>query len=403
MKSLKLLIITLALFASLSFTASRSSKSKTTTNRFSTTWVRPLIKTAKSYASFANLAYCENDTINALACPLCDTILDGSFKVLHTQEKIYKGKLYRFVILSSDAHKELVISFSGPRSSDAAYFSKIYQNGWSTFLGFNIEKTYVDIYENVFEKNLSNAIETLYAKDSDLSAYKVITVGHSIGGSLAVLAAFELVKSKTIEVNSETHSPIAYTYGQLRIGDDAFVQEVNSMFKVVRIAKKGDIMPRISNCVYNEGTGMWRCYKNTQRLMVRFPEYRRYILNYSNKYGQTAGIANAYASRTFLEKRAKVTMKKKTATKAKKGVVYTAANPGYKSYGYSTNMSINSNTFNNVYYSQPMGAEVLYSKRFKSFQVCNYFKGIQNCERTLPRKLRNSGTGDYYGYNIEDC
>ena len=72
-----------------------------------TRWVRPLIKTAKSYLSFANLAYCKPDIINALSCPLCHQVLDKSFKVKQYDRQEFQGRTYQFVALVSASAMEL--------------------------------------------------------------------------------------------------------------------------------------------------------------------------------------------------------------------------------------------------------------------------------------------------------
>ena len=63
-----LLLISLILLS-----VSSTKKIKTDTNY----WIRPLIKTAGSYISFANLPYFSLNAIEGLACPLCSSILDG--------------------------------------------------------------------------------------------------------------------------------------------------------------------------------------------------------------------------------------------------------------------------------------------------------------------------------------
>jgi len=83
---------------------------------------------------------------------------------------------------------------------------------------------------------------------------------------------------------------------------------------------------------------------------------------------------------------------------------FTANNPGVKVNSYGSSFAnAGAKSYGNVYYSQPMGAEVLYSDKFKKFQVCSYFKGVPNCERQLPKTFK-SGTGaSYYGDNVEEC
>jgi hypothetical protein len=394
MKLLNKLVLSLVIFL---VSSSVFSECKSSSKRSSTStqyWIRPLIKNAKGYLSFANLAYCKPEIINALACPLCSSILDGSFKVLDVHSAVFKNHTYRYVILASESHKEVVISFAGPKFNDGLFFTSIYTSGWHALHGEQIEKAYTNVYNSHIAASLHKSVGALAGK---LKGYKYILIGHSFGGSLAVLAAFDLMKKNLLQKTPE--SPLVYSYGQLRIGDDHFVETVNSMFKVVRIVKNSDFMGRIPNCVFSKQTGNWRCFRDTQNLMMRFPEYRRYIMNYGQHNGQKqhyTGLQAAYGNngRSFLEK----------SVRNKKGYFYTAHNPGNKVYSYgSTTTNAGANGFGNIQYSQPMGAEVLFSKRFTKFQVCSYFKGIPNCEQQLPKKFHPSGHANYYGENVEEC
>jgi len=390
MKLTKATLIVLALILSQCAIETKASSKRSQTSY----WIRPLIKTAKSYLSFANLAYCKPEIINALSCPLCNSILDASFKVLDVQSAVYKQTTYRFVILASEPHKEVIISFAGPKSNDGLFYSKLYTSGFGSIHGQNIEQPFLNVYESIIAKSLHRSVQTVIAKKPDLANYKFIFIGHSMGGSLAVLAAYDLINSKIIAPNKSIDSPLVYSYGQLRIGDDRFVEAVNRLFRVIRIVKNSDFMTRLPNCVFSESTGKWRCYRDTQTLMLRFPEYRSYIMNYSHQSKQHhVGIATAYGGRSFLEKSSR-----------SKGYFYTANNPGYKSYSYgSTLTNQGSQSIGSVYYSQPMGSEVIYSNRFRKFQVCSFYQGIPDCERQLPKQFSASGHASYYGENVEDC
>jgi hypothetical protein len=447
------------------FVESKSSRSTHKRNQSSSKhWIKPMIKSAKSYLSFANLAYCNTDIINTLACPLCSSILDGSYKVKEVHTANQENHTYRFVLLVSDTHREVVISFSGPKSTDGAYYAGIYTSGWGEVHGEKVEKAYLSVYNKHIKEALQKSVADVLAKEPATNGYKFLMIGHSFGGSLAVLSAYDLLKSGVIQQDTQNNSPLVYSYGQLRIGDDKFVDAVNSLFKVIRIVKSNDHMTRLPNCVWSEQVGKWRCYKNTQNLMIRYPEYRQYIMNYGanngNKQHYTA-LQAAYGKRqSFLEKstrvaakshskaksktnarkknrsksqhksKAKSTLKnknKKTHAKAhskahskahakshrarahsrknnRRGYYYSANNPGYSTSSYgSTLTNQGAQQYGNIHYSQPMGAEVLFSNSFKKFQVCSFFNGIPNCENQLPKKFSPEGHANYYGENVEEC
>lgn len=401
-KTLLIAVLMLALCFSNINSKTKRSRSKSKARTSAKYWVRPLIKTAKSYLSFANLAYCNPNVINALSCPMCSSILDASFKVMDVQTLTYKKRTYRFVILVSEPHKEVVVSFSGPKSTDGLYYAGIYTSGWGDIHNHSVENAYLNVYTAGMQETLKTSIQNVINKNADYQYYKYLFIGHSFGGSLAVLSAFDMIKSKVIPKNSNIESPLVYSYGQLRIGDDRFVSKVNTMFKVIRIVKNSDYMTRLPNCVYSEQTGKWRCFRDTYNLMLRYPEYRRYIMHYSQKNNKhSTGYQVAYG-KSFLEKSANV--RSKSRRSHSKGFYYTANNPGERVYSYgSTFTNAGAKTVGQVYYSQPMGAEVLFSDKFKKFQVCSFYKGIPNCEKQLPRSFKASGSSEYYGQNVEEC
>jgi hypothetical protein len=394
-----LFYITIFLSISMIFVESRA-KSKRSGVTY-TRWVRPLIKTAKSYLSFANLAYCKPDIINALSCPLCHQVLDKSFKLKHYEKQELDGRTYQFVALVSDTHNEVVVSFSGPKSSDANFYGSVYQSGFATFKGESIENAFLNVYTSKIQQPLTTFFQTLLA-DGIRNNYKFIFIGHSFGGSIAVLAAFDLVESGIIKTNSSINSPLVYSYGQLRIGNDRFVEKVNTLFKVIRIVKATDPMTRLPNCAWSPALKKWRCYRDTYNLYLTFPEYRRYITDYSGRGQFKQYAAQAKHARSFLETSSK-SLSKRSKSK-RKGYYYAMNNPGYKTYSYgSTLTNQGSLSYGNVYYSQPLGSEVIFSNNFKHYRVCSYFNGIPNCEKQLPASFEAEKHAKYYNENIEEC
>ena len=90
-----------------------------------------------------------------------------------------------------------------------------------------------------------NAIKTLTSYDVCLSKlhkaypdYAIAVTGHSLGGALAAYAAIDIVNSKI------SQSPILYTFGQPRTGDNGFNKILNSLPNIHRITNKRDIVPQ---------------------------------------------------------------------------------------------------------------------------------------------------------------
>lgn len=377
------------------------SKTKANTHLKTTYWVKPLIKTSKFYHSFANLAYCPGDIINQLACPLCDQILDASFEVFKFHKEVIEGYNFTYVILYSVHRNEAVIAFSGPQNPNPAFYSTIYSRGFSSFKGkANIERTYLDAYNGSFRKNLIRDVRNYIQKFKVIdSNHRYILVGHNFGGSLATLAAYDLLTKGVIKKNTTADSPLVYSYGALRIGDAEFVNKVNVLFKVVRIVKQGDFFPRFPACSWSPSIHKFRCNEEWSYDKVK-PDHRPPLLNYIQNYygkrgGLESGINAAYGS--FIEK--------SSEEKRQVGWTYATANPGYQvnNLGDPFDEHGRTNDEGKITYSQPLGAEVLFTNNFKKHSVCSYFYGVPNCEETLNPEYSIDSGKNYFNTDITDC
>jgi len=393
------------------------SKSKTNTHLKTTYWIRPLLKTAMSYHSFANVPYCPGDVINQLACPLCDVILENSFEVYKFHKHEHKGHTFTYVLLFSVNRNEAVISLSGPRHPDPAFYSTIYSRGFQQMAAhpdIKIEKTYIDIYGGEFADKLRQTVLDYKKKFNTQKDHRFIFVGHNIGGSLATLAAFDLISRRTIDINVELDTPLVYSYGALRIGDSVFVNQVNASFRVIRVVKAGDMYPRMPSCTWSPSINRFRCeeefdtWEHTRKKDMR-PELLNYIQNYyGTNGGLQSGIEEPFRGNrmTFLQTKEKgKNLKGKNNEEQSFGWAYSANNPGYliNNLGDPFDEHGRTNDKGLITYSQPLGAEVLFSNNFKRHTVCSYFYGIPNCEKGLAPEFDPKVGNKYFGANLNDC
>jgi hypothetical protein len=325
---------------------------------------------ARSFVSLARLAYCPKVSILSHKCSICSTVLNKykTFFIHSINEN--KKRLFQFVILYSDKNKEVVITFSGPKTTQTKYFSKVYKKGFQkiSILGnVNIEKYYWEIYSKYMRKALIKKIKKVIK--SKRGSYKFIFVGHSFGGSFATLAAYDLVLNKILSNNKKIHSPTVYTYGLMRIGDNLFIKKVNSLFEVVRIVRSDDFVTRTPSCVYDLSLHRFRCYRTVRRLVKLQPIFKRYFVVYRR------GVRN---------------YRKKVLRRLQKNKV--------KSKFTHTNF--------HSYYSQPLGTLIYYSQNnFENYKVCRYISGIPICEKKikLPRTFSPSVHAHYFHVNVELC
>jgi len=381
-------------------TAKSKSKTELKTHMKTTYWVRPLIKTSSFYHSFANLAYCPGDVINQLGCPLCDQILDASFEVFKFHKEKIHGYNFTYVILLSVNRNEAVVALSGPANPNPAFYSTIYSRGFTKYgKGVKIETTYLDAYNGNFKKSLQKDISLYLSKFKvNQNDHKFVFVGHNFGGSIATLAAYDLVKSKIIKKNPAVNSPIVYSYGALRIGNSKFVNKVNKLFKVVRIVKEGDFYPRMPSCSWSPSIKKFRCQDRWTHDRIKEsnrPPLYNYIQNYyGQRGGLVSGIDAAYGS--FIEK---------SSEKRQVGWSYAANDPGYtvNSLGQPFNELGKGSDEGAVTYSQPLGAEVLFTNNFRKHTVCSYFYGIPNCEQEINSEYGKDVGNSYYNADLTKC
>jgi hypothetical protein len=321
---------------------------------------------AQSYVSFARLAYCQREVIQQMSCSFCNSLTsEYSTYFIHSVLK-ENNRLFQFVIVYSDLKREVIISFSGPTTDHGNYFTSIYSSGFITLPelgGVQVEREYWEIYSQHMREILIQKIHNFFL--SNRSHYTVIFVGHSFGGSLATLSAYDLVTNNIIV---KTHnSPLVYTYGPLRIGDPNFVNRVNSVVKVVKILRSDDWVTRMPNCVFLEGR--YQCFNNFSQVTQRLPVLQNYI--------NTCGI---------------LPPRFKSVDPIVRGTTFI----GRQLYRTHTPM----------FYSQPFGTELIYNgPKFSSFHPCRYVNSVPICERNYspPATFSPDVHRFYYNINLEQC
>ena len=226
------------------------------------------------YMMFAKLAYCPGRTIKRISCTFCNNFKGYSTFVSHSN-KYQSGKRILFAILINDEKSEVVVTFSGPKSKHLGdLYSEIYSKGFvyvKELDNIRIESTYWSIYSSLMRPVLEKSIRSLqlYKRFN----YKIKFIGHSFGGSLAVLAAYDLKRRGVLE-----HVPEVFTYGQLRIGDMNFVNMVNQHLQIIKVLKDDDYITRSPNCYFSQGK--YICDSNFNYIFNKIPTLKDYYNNY---------------------------------------------------------------------------------------------------------------------------
>ena len=126
-----------------------------------------------------------------------------------------------------------VVVFRGSTSkkdweTDAECLQTTFSGGMKVHSGFHIA------YESV-SNNVSRALKGNCSKFDN-----VVTVGHSLGGALATLAAYD------IKLRTPAWPMASYTFGSPRVGNGAFVKAYNDAIpNTTRVVNAGDIVPMV--------------------------------------------------------------------------------------------------------------------------------------------------------------
>jgi hypothetical protein len=233
---------------------------------------------SREYVNFARLTYCQSQNLSQNSCGVCQELNAKGYRIINVQSQV-KDNINFNMVVSTNQNNEIVISFGGPRSDNADYFQRIYQSGLINIpelRNMAIEKEFWDVYNGFFRQSLINQ----FSSGNQYS--KIVFVGHSFGGSLAQLAAFDLVNNNYITRNPMI-GPFIYTYGSLKIGSQGFISSLQSLTgtPLIRIKRRYDLFTLIPRCVFLPFYKLWHCYRNYVSLVRAFPLFGRYYIGYS--------------------------------------------------------------------------------------------------------------------------
>lgn len=310
---------------------------------------------AKEYSYLLTKLSCAKMPINQTCAECLQS--KGGFKLdYYYESKRLLKHIYKVMIQINDKMKKVLISFSGPSVKTPNYINYIYTTGFrkNKQYGFKLETEYSRIYFHLFREKVMNKVKQILGTKGK-SNYNIDFTGHSIGGSIALLAAYDLIKTATI--NQAVNKVKVYTFGQLRIGDNDFVKRVEStVTNLFKIVKKDDYIMRTPNCYYNKNAGSWRCIQ---------------LDNLSNEIEDTSSSINQYIKQYNPEEKGTYMM---------------------------------DNFRKNVFYSQPFGTLIMYDETMDN-QICKSVKDENTCEEniTLPTTFTGKSHLTYFGNEIGKC
>jgi hypothetical protein len=215
---------------------------------------------AKKWLRYSALAYCPEDKVLNWTCPDClkdrnNTRIERYF----IQNPKFENSGY---VLADSSQKIIVVGFKGTKTTiNWAMNLKTDYYDPDLPAPFSDAKIHSGFYEmcKVLYPDMKKHFVKLIKKHP---TYKIIMTGHSMGGALATLSAFSLVRDNVI--NWEKLSVI--TYGQPRVGNQEFADYLNSQHTVMtRVNREGDLVPTVPTppLYYHHGHNFYIHFDNT--------------------------------------------------------------------------------------------------------------------------------------------
>ncbi|KAJ9084031.1 hypothetical protein DSO57_1028344 [Entomophthora muscae] len=185
----------------------------------------PLVKEIYTYLAYAALAYCE-------------TAIRSKSKLLTLHKKINDPLTQTHAqIYINKKDMEIIVAFRGSHNffkiKDAYDDTK---DKLANVSGPLVNRN-AQVYALSIQRPLTEAIARLRRSKP---GYRIVLVGHSLGGSLATLMAPILANATKIPIPKFR----IFTFGQPRVGDQAFVDYFNNLhFNFTRVVNKDDPVP----------------------------------------------------------------------------------------------------------------------------------------------------------------
>ncbi|KAI9294282.1 alpha/beta-hydrolase [Neoconidiobolus thromboides FSU 785] len=193
------------------------------------------VQTSKYYARLAGAAYCKDANLKAWSCSHCKEIPVqhvGTYLDTLTQTKAY--------LAIDKIKKAITLGFRGSSTlrnfiQDAKFFKDpiVFDKKQ-----YKVHRGFKQCSERVLPLYI-NDLKTLLNKYND---YKLVIVGHSLGGAIATLSTLILRQN----LNLKDDRLAVFTFGEPRVGDKEFARYFNKQtFTFARVVNNNDIVPHL--------------------------------------------------------------------------------------------------------------------------------------------------------------
>ena len=201
------------------------------------------------YSWFASYGYCQDEQIPLSCCKSHMDFFTEKWKIIN-ESSISDYYTYNWVVWRNDEYKKYIFAFPGTRNNilellnEAANMKLV--NFYDTDNGIKVVSYFYKIVKAI--KPLVFSESTL--KDIEAHpGYQFIFTGHSMGGAVGALMAYDAIVSNYI---TQKNSPALITFGMPRTGNEDWVIDFNSRIQnVFRVVRNGDIVPSLPYALIN--------------------------------------------------------------------------------------------------------------------------------------------------------
>lgn len=168
----------------------------------------------------AGASYC--DLSNGWDCPYCvnspTMTLTHKFTTSQTDTVGYVGV--------NNATSEIVVAFRGS-VTDINWFEdfKVDKDPYAGLIGTCTDCEVHTGFQTSWHEAASDVLPQVWTQAAAFPNYTVVVVGHSLGGAVAALCAYDIASAGNVTVH-------LYTYGEPRVGNDKWAAAFDSIFGV---------------------------------------------------------------------------------------------------------------------------------------------------------------------------
>uniref|UniRef100_A0A1D1XFF5 Lipase n=1 Tax=Anthurium amnicola TaxID=1678845 RepID=A0A1D1XFF5_9ARAE len=194
-----------------------------------------LVDDFKLWAQFASAAYCNVTNWDCGKACRGDT---AGTRLIKFFNKSKPNDNNGFVAVN-DKFKSIIVAYRG--TADVPSFIsdlKFLEAPFPGVPGAKVHAGFLAVYNDTRDE-ITQIVKDQVAQNP---GYNVISVGHSLGGSLALFQTLDLLDTPGLSPDQL----MTFTYGQPRTGNDVFVNHVESLpIKHYRLVNKNDLVPHL--------------------------------------------------------------------------------------------------------------------------------------------------------------